>query len=54
MRVLQRNEVGILEIAVDTTRFVGRKTARLWITTEHGEVEQTFGFTITGISEWEP
>ena len=50
-RVLQPKEEGKLEVSVDARRFVGRKTMGIWLTTEHGEVTQTFRFLITGIAE---
>jgi Protein of unknown function (DUF1573) len=52
--ILQPQEVGTVEVTVDTTRFVGRKTMLLWLETKHGEVSQTFDFRITGIAEHQP
>jgi hypothetical protein len=55
--VLQPNEEGKVEIAVNTARFLGRKTIGMFLTTEFeiaGEAPQTFQFSITGISEEQP
>ena len=52
--VLQPKEVGTLEITVDTTRFVGRKTMILRLDTKQEDRSQTFDFRITGIAERQP
>ena len=52
--VLQPNEVDKMAITVETSRFIGPKTMRLWLSTKRGEVTQEFVFTVTGISDHSP
>ena len=49
--ILQPQEVGTVEVTVDTTRFIGRKTMVLWLETRQEKVNQTFDFKVTGIAE---
>jgi hypothetical protein len=51
---LQPQEVGAVEVTVDTTRFVGRKTMSLRLDTKQAEVCRTFDFRITGVAERRP
>ena len=52
--VLRPDEVGTLEVTVDTTRFAGRKTMTLRLETKQEEVSQTFDFRIAGIADNPP
>ena len=52
--VLQPNETGELEVEMDTSRFVGKKTVGLLLTTKRGEVPLEFAITIAGISDRSP
>ena len=51
--LLPNAEAG-LNVRLDTSRFVGRKTVGLTLTTKRGEVTQEFRFTITGITDNSP
>ena len=52
--MLLPNAEASLTVRLDTSRFVGRKTVGLTLTTKRGEITQEFGFTITGISDRSP
>jgi hypothetical protein len=52
--VLQPNEEGKVEIRVDTSRFVGRKTKSLLLTTKQGGITRTYQLTVTGIAKNPP
>jgi len=45
--VLEPNEVGLVEVTVDTNRFVGSKTVTLYLTMEQFGSTEQFRFIIT-------
>ena len=48
--LVQPNEIGKVEISLDTSRFRGRRTHSLWLSMENGKTIQT-KFTITADSQ---
>lgn len=50
-KMLRPNEAARVEVAVDTRRFVGAKTMRLYLTTDNGTTTETLTFAVTAHSD---
>lgn len=51
--VLQPNETGKLEVSIDTTRFLGSRTASCFLEIEQRGIIEEFVFTVTANASWD-